>query len=430
MQHRVRRWLEGRSRTAFVVYAGLCAFTVYFCMYAFRKPFTAASYEHLSFLGTGIGLKTAFVLSQVVGYTLSKFIGIKYCSEIVKSNRARVLISLVLVAELALLLFAVVPEQWKVFALFFNGLPLGMVWGLVVAELEGRRSSDVLLACLACSFILASGVVKDVGRYLMFDMGVSEWWMPAMTGLVFLPLLCLSTWLLSCLPSPTLEDIELRSERAPMTREDRMRMLKAYPLGWVLLIGFYLALTAVRDFRDNFGQEILNDLGLGKVPGVFSSTETVVAFGVMLTMAALNVIKDNRRGFTIAVWVMAFGMVVLGGGTMLFRANMISGVAWMILTGLGSYLAYVPFNTILFERLMAYTRFSGTAVFAIYLADAAGYTGSIILQVGKDLWAANMGRQVFFEEVTIWVAVGGFLVCLMTPGAFSKPASETMGKHG
>jgi hypothetical protein len=420
MQRRIREWLEGRSPTAFIVYAGLCSFTVYFCMYAFRKPFTAASFEDLSFLGSEVGLKTAFVLSQVVGYTLSKFIGIKYCSEIVKSSRARVLVGLVLIAELALLFFALVPEQWKILALFFNGLPLGMVWGLVVAELEGRRSSDVLLACLACSFILASGVVKDVGRYFMFDLGVSEWWMPAVTGLVFLPLLCISTWLLSCLPSPTSEDVALRSERAPMTRQDRMRMLKAYPLGWFLLIGFYLALTAVRDFRDNFGQEILNDLGLGKVPGVFSSTEMVVAFGVMLTMAALNVIKDNRRGFIAAVWVMACGMVVLGGGTMLFRSSAISGVTWMILTGLGSYLAYVPFNTILFERLMAYTRFSGTAVFAIYLADAAGYTGSIVLQLGKDLWAANMGRQAFFESVTLWVAVIGFLVCLITPKAFNK----------
>ncbi len=425
MQERVRRWLEQRSSAGFVVYAGLCAFTVYFCMYAFRKPFTAASYAELSFLGTDVGLKTAFVLSQVVGYTLSKFLGIKYCSEIIKSQRAKVLIGLVVAAELALVGFAVVPEQWKVGALFFNGLPLGMVWGLVVAELEGRRSSDVLLACLACSFILASGVVKDVGRFLMFDAGVSEWWMPALTGLVFLPYLCISTWLLSCLPSPDPEDIKQRSARAPMSQSDRVKMLKTFPIGWTLLIGFYLALTAVRDFRDNFGQEILNDLGLGKVPGVFTSTETVVAFGVMLTMAALNVIKDNRRGFTAAVWVMAFGMIVLGSGTLAFRAGAISGVVWMVLTGLGSYLAYVPFNTILFERLMAYTRFSGTAVFAIYLADAAGYTGSILLQVGKDLWAGDMGRQVFFEEVTLWVSVGGFLVCACTPHAFRERVSQS-----
>ena len=49
----------------------------------------------------------------------------------------------------------------------------------------------------------------------------------------------------------------------------------------------------------------------------------------------------------------------------------------MVLIGLGAYLAYVPYNTLFFERMMASTRFVGTAVFAIALADAAGYTGSV-----------------------------------------------------
>ena len=34
------------------VYAALCSFSVYFCMYAFRKPFTAAGFEGLNFLHT------------------------------------------------------------------------------------------------------------------------------------------------------------------------------------------------------------------------------------------------------------------------------------------------------------------------------------------------------------------------------------------
>ena len=101
-------------------------------------------------------------------------------------------------------------------------------------------------------------------------------------------------------------------------------------------------------------------------------------------------------------------------------------MVWMTMTGLGSYLAYVPFNTILFERLLAYTKFSGTAVFAIYLADAAGYTGAIALQLGRDLYAAEMGRQVFFEEVTLWVAGLGVLSCLGIIAAF-KPVGSTKG---
>ena len=33
--------------TAFVLYAGLAGFTAYFSMYAFRKPFTAATFADL-----------------------------------------------------------------------------------------------------------------------------------------------------------------------------------------------------------------------------------------------------------------------------------------------------------------------------------------------------------------------------------------------
>jgi hypothetical protein len=40
---------------------------------------------------------------------------------------------------------------------------------------EGRRTSELLLAGLSLSFIIASGVVKDFGRALM-DGGVAQWW--------------------------------------------------------------------------------------------------------------------------------------------------------------------------------------------------------------------------------------------------------------
>lgn len=67
------------------------------------------------------------------------------------------LLTLIAIAELALLGFALAPTEFKGLALFFNGLPLGMVWGIVVRYLEGRRSSEFLLAGLSCSFIVASG---------------------------------------------------------------------------------------------------------------------------------------------------------------------------------------------------------------------------------------------------------------------------------
>src|SRR5262249_48967486 len=151
-----------------------------------------------------------------LGYTVSKYVGIKICPEAESGRRAGMLVFLILCAEAALALFAILPPNLKVVAIFCNGLPLGMVWGLVVWYLEGRLTSELLLAGLACSYIVSSGAVKDVGRYLMTAHGVSEVIMPMLTGLLFLPLFLLSVWLLDRLPQPTTADKTARVCRSTM----------------------------------------------------------------------------------------------------------------------------------------------------------------------------------------------------------------------
>ena len=42
------RWLETAPPALFACYGGLMAFGAYFAMYAFRKPFTAASYAEVA----------------------------------------------------------------------------------------------------------------------------------------------------------------------------------------------------------------------------------------------------------------------------------------------------------------------------------------------------------------------------------------------
>ena len=119
----------------FSAYCIAAAFGTYFCMYGFRKGFTAADYQGIVFLG--LAYKPILVATQVAGYMLSKFIGVKVVSEMPPHRRAIAILGLIGVAEVALLLFAITPLPWKFVWLFFNGLPLGMVFGLVVSFLEG-----------------------------------------------------------------------------------------------------------------------------------------------------------------------------------------------------------------------------------------------------------------------------------------------------
>src|SRR5262245_17728443 len=161
-----------QHRRGGIVVAGIAAFCTYFCMYAFRKPFTAGTFEGQEVFG--LGLKTVLVISQLTGYMLSKFIGIRAISELRREARAPALVGLIVIAEAALAGFAYLPVSWKVVMLFLNGLPLGLVFGLVMAWLEGRRQSEALAAALCASFIVSSGFVKSVGRWLIVDVGCSE----------------------------------------------------------------------------------------------------------------------------------------------------------------------------------------------------------------------------------------------------------------
>lgn len=80
--------------------------------------------------------------------------------------------------------------------------------------------------------------------------------------------------------------------------------------------------------------------------------------------------------------------------------------------GLGSYLAYVPYNSVLFDRTIAATRAAGTAVFAIYIADAIGYSGSVAVQLYKDLGQSSLSRLAFFQGYTYFTSILGTILLI------------------
>ena len=86
---RLTNKLATAPKPVFIAYATAAAFATYFCMYAFRKPFAAARFDGEHFLGGEVALKTAFVVSQIIGYTVSKYVGIKVCPEVRPGEEGR-----------------------------------------------------------------------------------------------------------------------------------------------------------------------------------------------------------------------------------------------------------------------------------------------------------------------------------------------------
>ena len=390
--------------------AGLAGFCCYFSMYAFRKPFSAATFDAVAGWTFTLDYKIALVLAQVAGYALSKFIGIKVISELSPARRGGAILLLIGLSWLALLAFAVIPAPWNVAAMFVNGLPLGMIWGLVFGYMEGRRVSEVLGAILCASFILSSGVVKSVGAWLIHTAHVDTFWMPAAAGALFFPLLFASVWLLGQLPPPNPRDEAERVKRAPMSAAERGAFLAAYGPGVALLTASYVLLTAFRDFRDNFAAEIWKALGYGRESAVFTQSELPVAAIALVALALVMVVRNNRTALLVIHAVVILGFALLGLCTWAFQAHMLGPLPFMILAGAGLYMAYTPFNAMLFDRLIAFSGRIATAGFLIYVADASGYMGSAALLVWRNFGAPKMDWLQFFIYSAYATSVVGVLL--------------------
>jgi hypothetical protein len=405
---RFRNYLSRAPAPIFAFYGGSMAFGAYFAMYAFRKPFTVASFA--SAAPVLVEYKIALVIAQVLGYALSKVAGIKVISEMPAHRRAAAILVLIGAAELALVLFALIPAPWNIALLFANGLALGMIWGLVFGFLEGRRLTELLGAMLCASFIVSSGVVKSVGEAVMLWGWANEYWMPAVTGLLFTPLLLICVAGLALLPPPNAEDERLRVARAPMNANARHAMLTAFAPGLIALVIVYVGLTALRDFRDNFAVEIWAGLGFRNDAEIFTLSELPVAAIVLVMMALLMFIKNNRRAFLANLIMVGAGLALAGLSSLAFEAHWIGPISWMIALGAGLYLGYTPFNALLFDRFIAAGGRTGTAGFLIYVADAAGYLSSVTLLIFYNFVGVRISWVKFLTGISYTAAIGGLVL--------------------
>jgi len=398
--------------------AAISAFCVYTCMYAFRKPFTVADYAGLHFLG--IDYKIWLVMSQTAGYTMSKFFGIKFIAELKHKNRALSILKFIAIAWVALLFFAIVPPPFNIIFLLINGFPLGIIYGLVFSYLEGRKSTEFLGAALTSSFIFASGFTQSAGKFILIKWNVDQWWMPWVTGLVFFVPLIIFTLLLERTPQPTKEDISQRTERKPMNKKERMEFIKTFFPGLFMLLVVYVMLTIIRDYRSNFADNIWKETGYANNISLFTKTEIPSSILVLVIMSLLVYVRRNIRALLINHFLIIMGFVLSLGGTLMYIYNLLSPVWWMIMTGIGLYMGYVPFNCMLFERLIASFRYVSTAGFIIYVADSFGYLGSDVVLLIKNFSNANISYSDFFVKMIFGISALGTGLTIFSSIYFRK----------
>ena len=399
-----------RSDLLFILWAGGAALLSYALVYALRKPFTAAGFDGLEFLG--MDYKTAASIIQIAGYVLSKLLGIKFISELKHECRLRFIIGSVAAAECSLLLFAVLPRPFNILALFFNGLSLGCMWGVIFSFLEGRRLSGILASIMGLSIAFSSGLAKSLGLFLTNDLGISEFWMPAAIGAGAFPLLILLAFALDRLPAPTAEDIASCTERIPMdARQRRNVFLRIAPILCMLLLA-NLFITTMQDIKEDFLVKLVDTSALSS--WAFSGIDSAVTLIILGTFLLLSLIRSHRTVLVALLLLVTAGTAALAGVAYGYDRLQLPPLLWLFIQSLGLYTAYLSFQTLFFERFVSCFGIRGNVGFFIITIDFAGYLGTVCMLVFKEVFAAGLDWIEFYNTM---VAALGCACCLLFVGS-------------
>ncbi len=405
-----------KSTIFLTIYASSFIFFIYTIMYAYRKPFAVGIYQGDTVFG--IDGKIAFILAQIVGYALSKFIGIRVLPQVSPNRRKYIIILCIFTSWISLLGFATLPPSLKVLSMFINGLPLGVIWGLIMSYMEGRKISEILNVGLSVTFIISSGIVKSFAIYVMNTFSITEYWTPFVVGaFCFIPLV-VSVYMLDLIPNPSEEDVKLRTKRSPMTKKEQIDFFKKLAFGIIALVLFYGTLTVFRELRDSFSADFWMEMGEYDT-AIFTTTELPIAIILTLLLGSIAFVKNNHRALNILYAYGLIGGCIMLISTILYYHNLISPILWMIVSGTGLYMGYIPFSFII-ERLVASLKVVSTTVFVVYIGDAVGYFGCAGVFMVKNFSTINISWNEVMIYTSFCVSIVAIISIIATYFYFEK----------
>jgi len=131
-------------------------------------------------------------------------------------------------------------------------------------------------------------------------------------------------------------------------------------------------------------------------------------------------VRNNYRALQFNHLLVITGLVLAGVATWLFTQHILPSFGWMVLTGLGLYLGYVPFNVMFFERKIAALRRPANVGFLMYTADSFGYLGSIGVLLFKNFFSKQISYSAFFIQSVYIVSIAGVVFMLFSLLYFNR----------
>jgi hypothetical protein len=162
--------------------------------------------------------------------------------------------------------------------------------------------------------------------------------------------------------------------------------------------------------RGDFAREIWAALGVdpNAVAELYTRSELWVGAAVLALNGGCALFTNNRRAYQTSLAICLLGGALLLAACLAQPYGTLEPLTFMVLAGLGLYLPYVAVHTTVLERFIALTGERGNLGYLMYIVDATGYLGYVVVLLVQKFSAVhtNMLQFMVYAGTGIGIAMG------------------------
>lgn len=269
------------------------------------------------------------------------------------------------------------------------------------------------------SVVLPAGILRPIAQYF-FRLGVDIFWIPALVGALFLPIVFISSYLLESLPDPDETDIKLRTERVPMNRADRWKFLKTFAPSILSFTIFYTLTLSYREFRESFSEEIYNDFQMKSESTFFNISEIIITSAMSIPIFIFMFFPTSIWNLASYHFMSVISCIILTICTFLVHIEYMRSYYFFFIGGVCLYMCYVPFCSLIFEIIISLFQIKSNNGFLMYLCDSSGFVATLIIMFIRNFSSPDLQWKTFFIYFSYFVGIFGCILVTLSMIFFYK----------
>lgn len=414
------------------VTASLCYAFSYFWRYPiFMLPKEILNIPTVTAFGKTLSLQECISMSFILGFGAAKIPAMRLAtSGFFFRHRLALLVGILVSSMLLVTLPILLLEGWEkmqVLGVFTSSFISSFLYGGIVTYLEGRQSTEIMLAAISASLTVA-GTLSRAAATALLDWGVAPRLMPLLLGGCCCILACISIVITDRSPRPSGADVAARSARTAMSSRQQWDFVSSHAFGVIASISAWAGLVGLRSFRDFYAKQVFTAaLGEPPTPKVLAMADLPGAATSFVALVMMSWVKNSQKALRLMLVLCASGLLLVVALTWLLRENWLDGISWMLLYSAAFYTSFSMLNAPINERIFAVTRAEGTCSFLIFASDGAGYVVTIGLLMyqsfgplsATDATDAEVVLQLFVQLLYI-LTVPIVCVLLLSVRYFSR----------